>query len=445
MAARRVLAAFACVAVVLGLGGFVGTASAAAPPPNDLIGGATVVSALPFTATVDTTGATTDANDAQLNQYCHAPATNNSVWYRFTAGTKDTLLAVDTAGSTFSSGVIIATGAPGALTFQTCGPVTAKVAIASGKTYYILVFDDTGSGGTLHISMHGAGPVPANDKIGHAVAVSALPFSATLDTTGATTDAVDAQANASCGAPATNNSVWYTFTGGQNHHNIFVDASKSDYSAGVIIATGTPGALMTVSCGPAFVTATTTPGTTYYIMIFDDSGTGGTLRLNIGDAPDIALNFDKNAGIDTHGVVYLTGIYNCTQATSLHISGTLIEIVASKVVSTGHFDTLGIPAPNCNGSQHSWTGLVLADTTSFAPGQAAAFTDASACGRIACTLISETTVVKLADHVAGTAGLAPKVSLRTQTVPRPSGRSYGNALHATTAAWGHSTPRRQPR
>jgi len=392
---------------------------------------------------LDTTGATTDANDARLNQDCGAPATNNSVWYRFSAGAKDTLLAVDTTGSTFSSGVIIATGAPGALTFQTCGSVTAHVAVASGKTYYILVFDDTGSGGTLHISMRGAGRVPANDKIGHAVAVSALPFSATLDTTGATTDAVDAQANASCGAPATNNSVWYTFRAGRNHHNIFVDASKSDYSSGVIIATGAPGALATVSCGPALVTATTTPGTTYHIMIFDDSGAGGgTLRLKIGDAPDIALNVDKNAGIDPHGVVYLTGTYNCTHATSLRVSGTLIEIVGSKVVSTGHFDTLGIPAPNCNGSQHSWTGLVLANTISFAPGQAAAFIDASVCGAIACTQISETTVVKVLDHVAGASGVAPRVSLRTRTVRRPSGPSYGKVLHAV---WGHEIPRRQPR
>ena len=86
----------------------------------------------------------------------------------------------------------------------------------SGTTYYILVFDDIGSGGTLHISMHGSGPVPANDKVGHATAVSALPFSATLDTTGATTDATDSQANKSCGAPETSNSVWYTFTAGRN-------------------------------------------------------------------------------------------------------------------------------------------------------------------------------------------------------------------------------------
>jgi len=86
MSRSRVLATVACVAIALGLGGFVGSAAAATPPPNDLISGATVVSALPFLQTLDTTAATTDANDAQVNESCGAPFTNNSVWYKFTAG-----------------------------------------------------------------------------------------------------------------------------------------------------------------------------------------------------------------------------------------------------------------------------------------------------------------------------------------------------------------------
>ncbi len=436
MSPRRVLAIFACVAVALGLGGLVDSASAATPPPNDLIGGATAVSALPFSATVDTTGATTDANDVQVDQTCGAPATNNSVWYTFTAGPNDALLAVDTTGSTFSSGVIIATGAPGALTTHACGPVTAKVAVVSGTTYYILAFDDAGSGGTLHISIHGAAPAPANDTIGKAVVVSKLPFRARLDTTGATTDAVDTQANESCGAPATANSVWYKFTARRIAHHVFVDASKSDYNVGILVATGTPGALRTVSCGPIFVAATLKPATTYYVMIFDAfGGGGGTLRLNIGDAPNIALTVRRNARIDTHGVVHLTGFYSCTGARALHISGTLIEIVGNKV-PIGNFDTLGVPAPTCNDKGHSWVGLILPNASPFAPGDAALFSNAVACGQIACTLVSQTSVAQLADSVTGTSPVARRTSFRTRTVRRPSGRSYGNALHAGTTSWG---------
>jgi hypothetical protein len=434
---RRFLAMLACVAVALGFGGFVGTASAAAAPSNDLIGGATIVSTLPFVRTLDTTGATTDANDRQVNQTCGAPATNKSVWYKFTAGPGDTLLAVDTTGSTFSSGVIIATGVAGALTTQACGPVTAKAAVASGKTYYILAFDDTGSGGTLHISFHGAAPAPANDKIGHAAVVSALPYHATLDTTGATTDAVDTQANQTCGAPATGNSVWYKFTAGPNDPNIFVDASLSDYAAGVLIAKGTPGALTTVSCGAFFVTAKTTPGTTYYIMIFDFSaGGGGTLRLNIGDAPNVAFGVHEHSSIDAHGVVHLAGAYTCTRARSLDVYGSLIEIVGEKV-SVGRFDNLGVPAPTCDGKLHSWAGLVLPTSGAFAEGRAAAFLHASACSDIVCTLVSENRVVVLSDSDAATSAPAPGGSVTTRTVRRSSARSYGNAVHPATATWGH--------
>jgi hypothetical protein len=435
MSPRRVLATLSCVAVALSLGGFVGTAYAATPPPNDLISGATVVSALPFTDTVDTTGATTDAVDAQANQLCGAPATNNSVWYKFTAGPGDTLLAVDTTGSTFSSGVLIATGTAGALTTRACGPVTSKVAVASGTTYYVMAFDDSGSGGTLHISMHGAGPVPPNDTIGHSTVVSRLPYKATLDTTGATTDRVDSQANETCGAPATGNSVWYKFTAGRNDRNIFVDASRSDYPAGVIIATGTPGALTTVSCGPGFVTAATTPGKTYHIMLFDAFNTGGgTLRLNIGDAPNLAVSVLNNAGIDAQGVVHVTGTYRCTGARNLHITGSLIEIVGDNV-PTGNFDTLGVPAANCNGVTHAWAGLVLPPNDhSFAPGKSAVFTNASLCGAIACTLVSEKTVVQLTRGVAGTSGSAHVVSRRTRTFRRSLPSSYGNAVHPT---WSH--------
>ena len=124
-----------------------------------------------------------------------------------------------------------------------------------------MAFDDTGSGGTLHISMHGAAPVPANDTIGHAAVVSRVAVQARRSTPRAPRPTRSTrQANASCGAPATGNSVWYKFTAGPNDRNIFVDASASDYAAGVLIATGTPGALTTVTCGPFFVTATTDAG-----------------------------------------------------------------------------------------------------------------------------------------------------------------------------------------
>jgi len=78
----------------------------AAPPSNDTIGGATVVS-LGFSQTLDTTEATTDADDAQLNATCGAPATDASVWYSFTA-TADGGVVVDVSQSDYSAGVLVA-------------------------------------------------------------------------------------------------------------------------------------------------------------------------------------------------------------------------------------------------------------------------------------------------------------------------------------------------
>jgi hypothetical protein len=434
MSPRRILATLPCVVIALSVGGFVGTASAATPPPNDSINGATVIPSLPFVRTLDTTGATTDADDAQVNQSCGAPATNNSVWYKFTAAPGDKLLAVDTSGSTYSTGVIIATGTPGALTTHVCGPVTAQFAVVSGRTYYVLAFADFGSGGTLHISMHGAAPAPANDWFIHATAVPRLPYRATLNTTGATSGPADRPARASCGAPAVGNTVWYKFTAGPNETGIFVDASGSDYPAGVFIATGTPKAFTTVSCGPFFVTAKTTPGTTYYIMVFDFLGSGGgTLRLDIGDVPSVALTVRRRARIDNQHVVHLTGTYTCTGANQLHVSGNLVQIAGEKV-ATGHFNTLGVPAPICNGQPHSWEGLVIPDARAFNPGAVAAFTHANACGDAICTSVSETRVVTLVHDVSSSV-FAPDTTLTTQTVRRSSGRSYGNALHAA-AGWG---------
>jgi hypothetical protein len=435
MKITRVVAMLAGAA--LATGGFVATAAAAGPPSNDRIAGATVVASLPFTATVDTTAATTDADDVQVNGTCGAPNTNNSVWYTFTAGPSDTVLAVDTTGSNFSSGVIIATGTPGALTTQACGPVSTFAPVSPGTKYYILAFDDTGSGGTLHIAFHGPGPKPKNDTANQATVVSALPFADTLDTTGATTDAIDTQANQTCGAPATGNSVWYKFTAGASDGAIFVDASFSDYFAGVLVATGTPGALTTVTCGPLSVTTPTTPGTTYYIMVFDAvGGGGGTLRLNIDHAPSATVRLHTKTFVDSQHDAQLTGSYSCTNASYLDIHGGLLEIVG-KNVAIGSFDNLGVPAPKCDGKNHSWSAEAASASVAFAQGKAAVFLFNLACSNVVCTQGSTGQVLKLVTSAPAASAFAPTTSSSVHVFRRSSRPIYGTAVHSTTATWGH--------
>ena len=89
---------------------------------------------------------------------------------------------------------------------------------------------------------------PNNDMFPGATAVT-IGFSEVLDTTEATTDSDDAQLNASCGAPATDASVWYAFTASSDI-GVVVDVSQSNYSAGVLVGVGTQGNLQIVTCGP---------------------------------------------------------------------------------------------------------------------------------------------------------------------------------------------------
>ena len=89
----------------------------AASPGNDAYAGRTVIDSIPFAESVDTTEATSDADDAEANAGCGAPAIEASVWYEISA-TADGVLVVDVSSSTYAAGVIVATGAPGGLTGQ---------------------------------------------------------------------------------------------------------------------------------------------------------------------------------------------------------------------------------------------------------------------------------------------------------------------------------------
>src|SRR5688500_14132605 len=92
------------MALALGAAGISAPAALAAPPGNDTFGGATPAT-LGFSEVLDTTEATTDADDAQLNASCGAPATDASVWYSF-AGS-DTGVVVDVSQSDYPAGVLV--------------------------------------------------------------------------------------------------------------------------------------------------------------------------------------------------------------------------------------------------------------------------------------------------------------------------------------------------
>ena len=156
------LAILSSLLMIISLGA--ATPVLAAAPANDVYAGREPI-AVGDSLTVDTSQATTDADDTELNTGCGAPATDASVWYELTA-TADTFIAIDVSASTYSAGVAVATGSPGSFEVVACGPGATVFEAAPGETYAILAFDDQGdgggNGGTLKIQVAEVPPPPVD-------------------------------------------------------------------------------------------------------------------------------------------------------------------------------------------------------------------------------------------------------------------------------------------
>ena len=118
-------------------------------------------------------------------------------------------------------------------------------------------------------------------------------------------------------------------------------------------------------------------------------------------------------------MVHLTGTYGCTGARSLHITGTLIEIVGTQGAerplrharrSRAHLQRPAAPVDRTGPPGHEQH--LRRAKRPRSPTRAA-------CGAIVCTLVSETSVVNAGDSAAGTSALAPDVKSQ-----HPDGPSF---------------------
>jgi hypothetical protein len=228
---------------------------------------------------------------------------------------------------------------------------------------------------------------PGNDVFSGATGVSVLPFSDSVNTTEATTDANDAQLNTNCGAPATDASVWYTVQG--NDSTVVVDVSQSDYSAGVLVGTGTEGALDIVACGPQAVAFYAVAGTTYYILAIDDQQdgglNGGTLNLSIYEivAPTIdTFTVNRYGTVNTRtGVATISGTYSCSNAD-------FMDVFVDARQPVGRFLILGsgefFDFSTCDGAVHTWSAQVFPENGKFAGGKTMTVSFATSCGPLEC-------------------------------------------------------------
>jgi hypothetical protein len=254
---------------------------------------------------------------------------------------------------------------------------------------------------TLAFATPALAAAPTNDTYLGRTVIGSLPFSDSVDTTEATTDADDAEANTDCGAPATDASVWYEFTAAADA-NLLVDVSASDYSAGVIVVSGSPGSFVLQNCGPGAVPFFASSGETYAILAFDDqqdgAGNGGTLAISIDVAPppptiDITVDplgtFNKVTGSAT-----ITGGLACTG------DADFTEVDVQLTQNVGRFSVTGFgsvfdEAPVCDGTARPWSVEVFGSNGKFKGGHAASVAFGLACNVFDCGFAEVDSIVKL--------------------------------------------------
>ena len=236
---------------------------------------------------------------------------------------------------------------------------------------------------------------PSNDLFGGATAAS-IGFSESLDTTEATTDADDAEANAECGAPATDASVWYTLAGSDT--GIVVDVSSSDYPAGVIVVSGDPGSFVFEACGPDATAFFASSGTTYSILAFDDqedgSGNGGNLEITVAEIPPpptVDVTVDPVGQFHKDGTATISGTVTCSGSADF----SFIEVSVRQTVGRIFINGFGGTDFECDGETHAWSAEVFPDNGTFKGGRTASVTIATSCGVFDCGEDFEETIVRL--------------------------------------------------
>jgi hypothetical protein len=227
---------------------------------------------------------------------------------------------------------------------------------------------------------------PSNDTYATREVIAAVPFSATVDTTAATTDADDLEALAACGAPAVDATIWYSLTAAADGA-ILIDPSASDYAAGVVVVSGTPGNFVFENCGTSVVLSSTA-GFTYSILIldYDASGNCGTHRHSDGDVPPppvIDLTINPVASFNSRtGVATIRGTVTCSGGNPG--GKNIIELGMTQTVGRLKLSADGFASFICDGTVESWAADMASPNGKFAGGKATVSAFAIACSDFSC-------------------------------------------------------------
>ncbi len=265
----------------------VNTSDGSAGPsvPNDNLGGATAVGALPYAQTnINTTAATIETNEQSPN----CGSVGRTLWWRFTPATNMRVRAA-TTGSNYDTVLAAWTGTGlGALTQVACNddstgtgsPSAFETDLVAGQTYYFQAGGFGGASGNLNFSLSGVTPPLANDGFGNAFGVSTLPYQASVVTTDATLET--GEKTPTCAGIG--KTAWWRFTPAVNMR-VRAETTGSNYDTVLGGYRGTSLAGLTqVGCnddsagagGPSSFEVDLTAGQTYYFQAGGFSENGST-------------------------------------------------------------------------------------------------------------------------------------------------------------------------
>jgi len=258
-------------------------------PANDNFADVAVIFGLPFSDSVDNTGATTEPGEPQNCDFL-----SRTVWYSFTP-TVNTMVRADMAGSTFFDthlNVYEAVGPGfGGLSFLNCAEFGSSLTftVQAGTTYYLQAGDVFTGGGILEVNLQEILP-PPNDDFTDATVIGGLPFTDRVDTTAASFES--GEPTPSC-FNAQNGTVWYAFTPAASG-SVSASAGGSFFPAVVAAYTGNSLASLTeVGCRlfSDVLTLDASAGATYFFQVAGIFGESGPLQFQLDVTPPPVANF----------------------------------------------------------------------------------------------------------------------------------------------------------
>lgn len=366
------------LAIVLAVIGVVPVS--ADPPSNDDFASATVVTEpLPFTDSINTSEATTAADDPSCTG-------NATVWYQFTPS-EDMVITANTFGSDYTTTVSAWVLAGDDLNQVECWIDEVLLTVTAGVTYYFVVAthddEEPPFGGNLIFSVNDV-PPPANDEITAATVVTEpLPFTDTVDVRGATTASDDPD----CFGNAL--TVWYQYTPSQSMH-IQVDTFGSNYDTELSVYTGPPGSLTQLRCerdapipynDQAALTLDVVANQTYYFMVgagFNSFGSERNLVFTVGPVGLVQaeIQVDPIGTVDREGNAIIRGTLTCSRPAVIEsVGGTVQQTVGQRVIVAPFFLPLSDCGPEMGEIQ--WEVVTRPEDGRFKPGRVTVDVDES--------------------------------------------------------------------